>query len=75
MLPPEESESDPLVQMNVRVRKSTRDRIDARRKGRIDPKTGRPLSRDRWVENAAIYALDAPNRPTSNTIRRTAPPR
>jgi hypothetical protein len=64
-----------LVQMNCRVPRWLRDRIDNRRAGLTDPKTDRPLSRDKWVINAAKYALEAPERtPTTNTRRRTAPP-
>lgn len=64
-----------LVQMNVRVPRWVRGRIDARRKGMVDAKTEKPLSRDKWVTNAALYALEAPERtPTTNTRRRTAPP-
>jgi len=70
------AEDDELVQMNVRVPRSIRAAIDERRKGLTDPATGRPLSRDKWVTNAAKYALLAPHRtPTRNTVRRTAPPR
>lgn len=69
-------DDDPLVQVNVRVRRSLRDRIDQRRATLVDPKTKRPMSRDRWLANAAKYALEAPTRtPTVNTQRRTAPPR
>lgn len=72
------TEPDPneLVQMNVRVPRWVRARIDARRAGMSDPHTDKPLSRDKWVANAALYALEAPERtPTTNTRRRTAPPR
>lgn len=65
---------DELVQMNVRVPRSVKAAIDQRRAGLTDPVTGRPMSRDRWVTNAARYALQAPRRPTGNTQRRTAPP-
>lgn len=78
MLPPEDHTPDPndIVQVNVRVPRWVRDRIDARRAGMTDPATDRPLSRDKWVMNAALYALDAPTRtPTGATRRRTAPPR
>lgn len=71
------TEQDPneLVQMNCRVPRWLRDRIDARRAGMTDPQSDKPLSRDKWVTNAARYALEAPERtPTTNTRRRTAPP-
>lgn len=72
-----DQEPDELVQMNVRVPRSVKAAIDARRAGLTDPVTGRQMSRDRWVTNAAKYALQAPRRPTSSTTtqRRTAPPK
>ena len=74
MLAAEQSDDDPLVQLNVRVRRSTKAHIEARCAELIDPKTKRPMGQGRWVENAALYALDAPRRPTANSQRRTAPP-
>lgn len=64
------STDDPVVQMNVRIPKSLRDRIDARR-GTKD------MSRDLWVTNALRFALDnagrgAPVTPPGGP--RTAPP-
>lgn len=61
--------------MNVRVPRWVRARIDARRAGMTDPHSDKPLSRDKWVTNATLLALDYPGRtPTTNTRRRTAPP-
>jgi hypothetical protein len=71
------TEPDPNepVQMNVRVPRWLRARINARRAGMTDPANDKPLSRDKWVVNAVKYALDTPDRtPTTNTRRRTAPP-
>jgi hypothetical protein len=65
-----------LVQMNVRVPRWLRERVDTRRAGMTDPTSDKPLSRDKWVVNAVKFALDAPTRtPTGDTRRRTAPPR
>lgn len=42
--------------MNVRVPQSVRDAIDERRKS-MGARTGRRISRDKWVANAAKFAL------------------
>lgn len=63
--------ADPLIQMNVRIPKSLRAQVDARRE-----EVG--LSRDRWVTNALTWILQqtvipgAPYR--SGQGVRTAPP-
>lgn len=66
---PARSDDDPLVQMNVRVPKSLRDAIDARR-------ATKGLSRDKWVTRALTWALQQHLRadPHQNTRGRTAPP-
>lgn len=78
MPPVAATEPDPneLIQTNVRMPRWVRDRIDARRANMTDPHTDKPLSRDKWVTNAALLALEYPGRtPTTNTTRRrTAPP-
>lgn len=57
---------DELVQMNVRVPRSLRDEVDARR-ARLD------LSRDRWVVRALRFALAQPGNPARGrkTVART----
>jgi hypothetical protein len=47
---------DELVQMNVRVPASLRAEIDERR-AEMRRRTGRKISRDQWVANAAKFAL------------------
>lgn len=59
---------DPVVQVNVRIPRSLRDAIDARR-------AVKGLSRDKWMANAARFALQsAATTATKNTRGRTAPP-
>lgn len=70
--PPEIPARDPgdeLVQMNVRVPKSLRDAIDARR-------ASKGLSRDKWCTRALTWALQQHQRaePHTNSVGRTAPP-
>lgn len=62
---------DETVQMNVRVKRSIVDQIDARR-APLD------LSRDKWVARALTWALAQPQPSrhplTASTGNRTAPP-
>lgn len=58
---------DPLVQCNVRLPKSVRDQIDARR-------AVKDMSRDLWVTNAVRFALSQHPGPTLSGTARTAPP-
>jgi hypothetical protein len=69
VLAPEQPADDPRVQMNVRLPKSLRDAIDARR-------AVKDMSRDKWVENAVRYALSQHQAVVAmtNTQGRTAPP-
>lgn len=60
----EPAEVEELVQMNVRVPRSLRDAIDARR----EPLN---LSRDKWVARALRWALAQPKPSTRSTIART----
>ncbi|UQS95208.1 omega transcriptional repressor [Pseudanabaena phage Pam4] len=66
---PATPDDDPVVQVNVRIPRSLRDAIDARR-------AVKGLSRDRWMANAARFALQAAatGGVTNNTRGRTATP-
>ena len=52
----ESSSPDELVQCNVRIPQSLRDEIDDRR-ATMKARTGQRISRDKWLANAARYAL------------------
>jgi hypothetical protein len=68
---------DELVQMNVRVPRSLRDAVDARRAELAAlPRNKGHFSRDRWVTNALTNALTDRGAPpaTSNGVGRTATP-
>jgi len=72
------ADDDPLVQCNVRIPKSLRDAIDARRAALPPTPDGRPLSRDAWAKRVFTHALRQPI-PTEKPIPtapglRTAPP-
>lgn len=56
-------EPDPWVQMNVRIRKSMYDRLDARRKNL-------ELTRDDWVRHVIEWALLQPPATPVHTRRR-----
>lgn len=70
-------DDDPLVQVNVRIPRSLRDRIDARRE-QLPTDDGRPVSRDRWAARVFAHALRQPlpgAKPTqTGPNMRTAPP-
>ena len=68
--PPADTPDD-LVQMNVRVPRSLRDRVDERR-----ATVNGGISRDKWVARALNFALSAPrSRPVrTGPGTRTAPP-
>lgn len=73
--PPRGTEDDPLVQMNVRVPRSIREQVDARRAElALRPENNGHFSRDKWVTNAIRYALDTKATVTGEAGARTATP-
>lgn len=69
-------EGEDLVQLNVRVPASLRDRIDARRAEVPNSKGKAGISRDEWIRRVAKNALDNPptrpiRTPAGRSIRRT----
>lgn len=65
--PTDPPEDDPYIQVNIRIRRSMKERVDARR-----AKFG--LSRDDWMRHVIEWALfqppGTPVRPLSNGRRR-----
>lgn len=75
--PPADDESDPLTQVNIRIPRSLRDAIDARR-ALLPTDDGRPVSRDKWAARVFRHALRQPApgaaTPTSPGMRVAPPP-
>lgn len=67
---------DELVQMNVRVPRSLREAIDARREElAARPENNGHFSRDRWVTNAIRNVLDSRTTSTATPPHRRGTPR
>lgn len=71
---PPPADDDPLVQVNIRIPRSLRDGIDARR-ALIETPDGRQVSRDKWAARVFTHALRMPlPRPTPAPHRRPPSP-
>lgn len=73
--PDPQPDPDELVQLNIRVPRSLRDQIDARRALVVNKATGKlGVSQAMWLTNAARFALRQHPAPTTAPGRRTARP-